>query len=98
MAQKPPTHIQLYFARTVRVQKAHIAGEKAPEGVHDMMRIVSKGETVSVSYIAAMDLVVAGSAVNLREISAADLADVKEKVNREIKERDADRKQERKAA
>jgi hypothetical protein len=77
MANKRPTHLKLLFTRTVRVQKAHIAGSKAPEGQHDLMAIMERGMEANITFPEACDLVLADSALEIKASNADAIADAK---------------------
>ncbi len=74
---KRPTHLKLFFTRSVRVQKAHIAGATAPEGTHDLMAIVEKGSELTITFPEACDLVLAESAIEIKASNADVLAEAK---------------------
>jgi hypothetical protein len=77
---KQPTHLKLLFTRAIRVQKAHIAGSKAPEGNHDLMQIVKPGEEHNVVFAHACDLVLAESAIEIKPSNAEAIASAKEAI------------------
>lgn len=77
---KQPTHLKLFFTRTVRVQKAHIAGSKAPEGQHDLMAIVERGTEHNIVFAHACDLVLADSAIEIKPTNAEAIASAKEDI------------------
>jgi hypothetical protein len=64
-----PTHLEVYFARTVRVRKEHIAGSPAPEGPGDLMTIVQRGDTKKIQWTAAQDLLLAETAIENKSIN-----------------------------
>jgi len=76
-SHKQPTHLKLFFIRSVRVQKAHIAGSKAPEGNHDLMAIVERGTEHNIVFAHACDLVLADSAIEIKPSNAEAIADAK---------------------
>ncbi len=74
---KRPTHLKLFITRTVRVQKAHIAGSKAPEGAHDLMTIIERGTEATITFPEACDLVLAESAIEIKASNGEVLAEAK---------------------
>lgn len=74
---KQPTHLRLFFTRSVRVQKAHIAGSKAPEGNHDLMAIVERGTEHNIVFAHACDLILADSAIEIKPSNAEAVAEAK---------------------
>jgi hypothetical protein len=77
-----PTHLEVYFARTVRVRKEHIAGSPAPEGPADLMTIVQRGDTKRIQFNAAQDLLLSETAIENKIVNRdrieADKAEVRQ--------------------
>jgi len=58
-----PTHLPVFFVRSVRVRREHIAGETVPEGRENLMKIINRGESLRVKYEYASDMIVAGTCI-----------------------------------
>lgn len=57
-----PTHLSIFFTRTIRVRREHILGEQTGED-GNLMLVVRHGETRKIQWGVAKDLIVAESAL-----------------------------------
>lgn len=83
-----PSHLKCFFLRNVRVRKEHISGQAAPEDHTDLMRIVNKGETLSIQFAYARDLISSESALedDQRGLNSKLIKEAKERFEEEAKE------------
>lgn len=74
-----PTHLEVFFARTVRVRREHIAGDTVGED-GNLMRIVQKGESKRIQFSIAQELIIAESAFPNTKVNAEKIEAVKTEI------------------
>lgn len=56
-----PSHLSVFFLRSIRVRREHIAGLPSAKEGESLVKVMERGETAKLVYDVAIDLVVAGS-------------------------------------
>lgn len=88
-----PTHLKIYFKRTVRVRREHIQGD-ADDGNNGLMRVVNRGDELKIIAPQARFLIVDETGLEVKTINAdAIAADRAELRDLKASEKEAERKQ-----
>lgn len=88
MATKTPTHLELFFARTVRVRKEHIAGATMDE-TGELMEIIKAGSIKKISFGPASDMIIADTAIENKSSNKEEIDRAKERIEEFAKARAA---------
>lgn len=73
MANQAPTHLKVYFKRTVRIRREHIQGD-ADDGNNGLMRIVFRGEELKIIAPQARFLIVDETALEVKILNSDAIA------------------------
>lgn len=80
------SHLTVFFARSLRVRKEHIAGQQAAEGKTDLMEIISAGTSKRIRRDVAMDLMTAESVIHETSINADRIKIERQRIAEEAKQ------------